>query len=182
MAWPKIVRRFQSVPNNADENDFYGPYNKLLNYLFPVLSDFTVVPQYQQPGSLRAPDWFVEFEVFFNNYPVFILELKKPTDIRYVSKRDEADEQIRRRLADLRRDCPIPKLHAVSAMGPRLCFYHVDTTNPRALIVPHVKPRDPDFVNDAAPEEWWNCDVLNNEGEERFRAVADEIKQACAGL
>jgi len=104
MVWPpKILSQFQLVPANPHEADFHGPYNKLLNYLFPIDSPFTVVPQYLKPasGSSLSSDYIVTFEVFLATRPVFILELKTPMDINYVSTRQLADEQIRRRLGDL---------------------------------------------------------------------------------
>jgi len=38
------------------------------------------------------------------------------------------------------------------------------------------------MVNDTAPAERWNCDVLDAEGEERLRAVVNSIKEDCANL
>ena len=32
----RIFRQFQAVPANCKETDFYGQYNKLLNYYFPL--------------------------------------------------------------------------------------------------------------------------------------------------
>jgi hypothetical protein len=49
-------------------------------------------------------------------------------------------------------------------------------------IVPASIPRDPERVNDVAPKEWWGHDILTQEGEEKFLAVVDEIKQACEAL
>jgi len=118
------LSQFQLVPANPHKPIFMNLNNKLLNYLFPIDSPFTVV----------SSDYIVTFEVFLANRPVFILELKTPTDINYISTRQLADEHIRRRLGDLggtswlhcASSCPIPTLHAVSAMRMRLCFYSVD--------------------------------------------------------
>ncbi|KIK29676.1 hypothetical protein PISMIDRAFT_88474, partial [Pisolithus microcarpus 441] len=65
--------------------------------------------------------------------------------------------------------CPIPTLHAVSAVGTRLFFYHLDTTN-----VP--------LANDTAPVERWDYDVLDVNGEARLHAVVDEMKEACENI
>jgi hypothetical protein len=37
-------------------------------------------------------------------------------------------------------------------------------------------------VTGMAPRERWDCDVLEEEGEKRFKSVVEEIKQACAAL
>ncbi len=78
--------------------------------------------------------------------------------------------------------CPIPTLHAVSAMGTRLCFYHLDTTDVAADIIPLNIPRHPTRVNDTAPMGRWDCDVLDAEGEGRLRSVVDSIKAACENI
>ena len=102
MVWPpNILGQFKLIPINPQEADFYGSYNKLLNYLFPIDSPFTVVPQYLKHGSSLTSDYIVTFEIFLATRPVFILELKTPMDINYVSTRQLANEQIRRRLGDL---------------------------------------------------------------------------------
>jgi hypothetical protein len=104
MPWPeKVLRQFQSIPANPSENEFHGPYNKLLYTIFPPDSDFTVAPQYLKPASAKASDYVVMFEVSLQNKPVFILELKPPRDIEFISTRQAADEQIRERVGDLTR-------------------------------------------------------------------------------
>ncbi|KAF9444434.1 hypothetical protein P691DRAFT_677586, partial [Macrolepiota fuliginosa MF-IS2] len=120
---------------------FYGPYNKLLHALFPTDTDFTVTPQYLQIGSTRVVNFLVTYEVLPRNRPVFVLALKAPRELVYISNRQDADEQMRRRLADLRDTCPIPTLHGVCTMGTRLCFYHVPSGNQNAVIYPPVIPR-----------------------------------------
>jgi hypothetical protein len=38
------------------------------------------------------------------------------------------------------------------------------------------------FDTDTTPQERWDCDILEDEGEMRFKSVVEEIKQACAAL
>jgi hypothetical protein len=38
------------------------------------------------------------------------------------------------------------------------------------------------FDTDTTPQERWDCDILEDEGETRFKSVVEEIKQACAVL
>ena len=35
-------------------------------------------------------------------------------------------------------------------------------------------------VTGRVPQERWDCDILEEEGEKRFKSLAEEIKQACA--
>jgi hypothetical protein len=97
----KVIRQFQTIPPNPIESDFHGAYNKLLYTLFPPDTDFTVVPQYLKPASLKSSDYIVTFEIFLEDKPVFILQLKKPADLDLISSRQAADVQIRERLRDL---------------------------------------------------------------------------------
>ncbi|KAH9037109.1 hypothetical protein EDB85DRAFT_657059 [Lactarius pseudohatsudake] len=181
--WPeKVLRQFQAVPVNPKESDFYGPYNKLLNYYFPPDTDFTVVPQYLKAASRDAADFIVSFEIRLENKPVLIVELKDPTAIQYISTRTEADDQIRRRIIDLAEHCPLDTLHAVSALGTKLCFYSLNVKNRAARIDPRRVDRDPDMANDYAPAERWNRDILEASGEDKLLAVIDEIKAGCAQL
>ena len=56
----------------------------------------------------------------------------------------------------------------------------------------HGQPIQPSFIPDprqivfymkgTAPEKWWDCDILENEGAKRFKSMVEEIKQACAAL
>ncbi|KAI6124297.1 hypothetical protein EDD17DRAFT_1486880, partial [Pisolithus thermaeus] len=160
--------------------EFHGAYNKLLHSLFPSDTPFTVIPQYFKYGSLRSCDFQVAFfEIVLGEGPVLILELKRPSALMNVSSRQAADQQIRERLLDLANSCPIRTLRAISAMGTRLSFYHLGTINAQAEIEPLAIPRHPTIVNDTAPEAWWDCDVLDANGEVRLRAVVDAIKEAC---
>ncbi|KAI9566197.1 hypothetical protein HD554DRAFT_2040427 [Boletus coccyginus] len=157
MPWPEeVIRQFETVPLDVDvrEHHFYGPYNKLLCSLFPLDTRFTVVPRYHEFDSLTSSDFVVCFEIVLENRPVFVLELKRPIDLKSISKRALVDIQIRRRLRSLGGACPIQILHGVSAFGTRLGFYRLDTTDPAADILPMVIDQDPESVNDTAPREW----------------------------
>jgi hypothetical protein len=181
--WPeKVLRQFQAVPASCRESDFYGPYNKLLNYYFAPDTDFTVVPQYLKAASRDSADFIFCFEIRLENKPVFIVELKDPAAIQHISTRAEADDQSRRRIIDLAESCPLNKLHAVSALGTKLCFYSLDVQNLAARIDPPRIDRDPDTVNDYVPAERWDRDVLDASGEDKLLAVINEIKTGCAEL
>jgi len=109
MVWPdNVIRQFQMVPKYPQQNDFHGPYNKLLNTLFPADSEYTVIPPFPEPGSSQASDWIVTTDVFLVDKPILILQLKKPGDLDLVSARELTDFQIRQRMADLRGKLWVP--------------------------------------------------------------------------
>ncbi|KAF9514296.1 hypothetical protein BS47DRAFT_1453681, partial [Hydnum rufescens UP504] len=146
----KVIHQFQTIPPRSTESDFHGPYNKLLNTLFPPDTDFTVMSQYLQPAFNTWADYTVSFEVFLENKPVLILQLKKPADLAWISSRKQLMRILECELADIVHECLIPTLHAVSAMGTRLCFYHVGTAAIPKEIIPHNIPRHPVFSVDTA--------------------------------
>lgn len=181
--WPeKVLRQFQTILLNPLGADFHGAYNKLLNTLFPPDSDFTVVPQYLKPSSTLTSESIVTFEIFLENRPVLMLELKTPGDLNYVSTRETADSQIRQRMVDLVATCPIPTLHAISAIGTALCFYSLETQNPNAEIKPLNIARHPTKINDTAPKDRWNFDVVSSAAAAKLREVVEEVKEACERL
>ncbi|KAF9503564.1 hypothetical protein BS47DRAFT_789130 [Hydnum rufescens UP504] len=188
MPWPsKITRAFATVEGGTDifvhENRYYGPYNKLLNTLFPPDSDFIVSPNYIPANIDNDTNFILSFEITLRHCTVLILEVKPPQHLLFYSVREAADEQIRRRLvdlSDLSGRAPLPVLYGISAMGTKLCFYELEKA-PRRL-TPQRIPRDREFTNDVAPQERWDCDVLEANGEQRLRALATQITEACERL
>ena len=183
IVWPQsIFTRFATIPFNPRKNDYYAPYNKLLNVLFPPDSPFTVEPQSRLIiAESREPiDFLVEYQVLWENanVPVFILEIETGPKLGLVSVR-EADIRIRKRLRDLISFCPLSKLHAVSAIGTKLCFY---TAEAGRVISPLRIVADDHFAIDTAPLERWDCDVLEVERAARLKAIVHEIQQECAQL
>ncbi|KZS99828.1 uncharacterized protein LAESUDRAFT_816829 [Laetiporus sulphureus 93-53] len=122
------------------------------------------------------------FEIQLLNRPVLILELKSPSHLRMQSKREKADDQIRSRMFDVVGDCPLNTLHAISAMGTKLCFYTLNTQDPAATINPPAVQRHATRVNETIPANRWADDILEDAGEQRFRAIVEEIKVGCAAL
>ncbi|KAH8991298.1 hypothetical protein EDB92DRAFT_690748 [Lactarius akahatsu] len=177
---PKVTKRFSTVPANARENDFYGPYNKLLYTLFPPDSDYTVAPQsHAVLTSHDSVDFVIEFEVLLEDKPVFFLEIKEPRKLAFESAREGADNQMRKRMRDLAPACPLDTLNGVSAFGTQLSFYTYD--NQRRLLPARISPH-PDIETDTAPLDRWDCNILEDEGAQRFKDLVEEIKRKCDEL
>ncbi|KAG2035015.1 hypothetical protein BDR03DRAFT_1093411 [Suillus americanus] len=175
-----VQRQFDIAKAGNDENVLHAPYNKLLNTLFPVDTDFTVIPNFQEINSTKgASDYLVTFELFLENQPVFVLELKREKDFSVRSKRTTADDQLRGRLGDLIDACPLPVLRGVSAFGTKLCFYSITKAG---LISPEYILASPKYVTDIAPVGRWNYDILAAEGEAELRRIVQVITTECAQL
>ena len=70
------------------------------------LDNFTVGPQFLPDPRAMARSIFL-LEVRLQNKPVFFYYLKPPSQLGPLIRRQEADEQLRRRMGDLCGQCPI---------------------------------------------------------------------------
>ena len=205
MPWPsKITEAFATVEDGAGliihEHQYNGPYNKLLYTLFPSDSDFTVLPNYFPDISEDGTGFVFSLEITFRQHPVLILQVKPAQCLLYPSTRGAADKRICFRLADLlgvwhrcrmrshdltadflpSEIAPLPVLYGISAIGTKLCFYEVEKASRR--VTPRRTFNDPDLITDVAPQERWDCDVLEADGEQRLRALVTQIMEACEHL
>ena len=166
--------------STASEKSFYGPWNRLLNTMFPVDSKFEVVPESPPVTLHEVVDFLILLIIYVEGTPVFVVEVKPPADFRFPSKRQEANQQLRRRLVDNSVDTEIPVLHGISAFGTKIAFYNYDlatkVTEPRKITP------DPELVTDATPEEWWAFDILEEEGAKKFQDVVENVKEMCSPL
>ncbi len=176
----KVMKRFSTIPPYPRENYFLGPYNKLLHTFFPADSDYTVIPQsYSFLDSYGSANTIIEFEVVFEDNPVFFLQIKESQSLAVLSARGKADDQMRKRMRDLAPNCPLDTLHGVSAFGTRLSFYSYDK---QTCILPRRVSLDGERETDFAPSSRWDCDILEDEEGQRFQDIVAEIKAKCYKL
>jgi hypothetical protein len=123
--------------------------------------------------------FIIEFEVLLKDKPVLFVEIKEPQKITLKSAREEADNRMRKRIGDLAPSCPLNTLNGVSAFGTRLAFYAYDK---QTHILPSRISPDPERETDTAPLDRWDCDILEDEGSQRFQDLVAEIKTRCDQL
>lgn len=90
MPWPVyIIRKFdRAVPEGEnDESKFYGPYNVLLNYLFPAGEEYMVVPQYKLPDKPKSINFTATFVIECQGKPIFFMEVKPSMHLQKPSLR-----------------------------------------------------------------------------------------------
>jgi hypothetical protein len=63
-------------------------------------------------------------------------------------------------------------------MGTKLCFYRAIN----GVVTPQEIPRQLNGINDVAAKDGWSYDILEADGEERFRAVVQEVIEGCNDL
>jgi len=69
---------------------------------------------------------------------------------------------------------PLRIVYGVSAMGPHLCFYKYDKDRPGLGITPSISWGE---GLDTTPRELWNYNVMDKEGENKLRGVAEEVRR-----
>lgn len=185
MPWPtKISRAFATKGGRTGviDNRYFSPYNQLLYTLFPPDSDFCISPNYYiPPGSTDPTDPVVSFEVTYHHQPILILVVMPPGHLSSVSTREAADKHIRRRFMDLSERALLPVLHGTIAMGTKLCFYEFRGPD-LASITPRRVTSNTEIPADVVPRDWWDCDILEAEGEERLRSLVAQITEECKCL
>ena len=79
--------------------------------------------------------------------------------------------------------CPLPTLHAISAFGTKLCLYktcpgHSDPSYILADPRLDIETKGKKLV----PEECWQTDILDKDGERVVKGVAQDIKEMLRSL
>lgn len=180
MPWPShIVAAFDSIPAGGlagatDEAVLYGALNVLLFHFFPPTELYVVSPQWKKPPQGFTVDFTTVFIVEIAQHPVFFIEVKAASCFSSLSGRANADEQMRKRFTELIECLAIPSLHGISMLGPHLSFYTYSKSDNK--LHPPCIPSDPVYVNDVAPAQRWNTEVMSEEGIRRFTEVADHVK------
>ncbi|RPB26085.1 hypothetical protein L211DRAFT_821000 [Terfezia boudieri ATCC MYA-4762] len=147
-------------------HNFMGPYNTLLNYLFPFEEDFVVVPQFKRPEQSKFTTIFI---ISRDGHPVLFVEVET---IRSFSTHFNSDIQMHETFKVLFDDVRVPKLYGISAMGTRICVYTMDRNN--GEILPEAIPHSPTRVTDTASAERWRYDIVQPGVEDVVRGIVDE--------
>jgi len=169
---------FQSVKPELESDFTPAAYNKLLNTLFPVNTPYTVFPQVHRHEDFAHVTARTTFTVYFRNTPVFLLDLHSYPTLSRISAREAADDHMRMHVRDLVPYCPLPTLHAVCAFGTRLAFYTVTTGQAiLPLRAAALRPHE-----DTTPADWWDCDLLEDDGAIRLKEVINKIRNQCENL
>ena len=96
----KVLCQFGIVPENASDDKYHGPYNKLLHSLFPIDSDFVVNLQFILDPQ-RIEHINVLYEVLLVDRPVLVLQVNFPGDLSRNLGRRNAEKELRVYMADV---------------------------------------------------------------------------------
>jgi hypothetical protein len=169
MVWDEFtLKQFGLInPLTTDENDFLGPYNSLLLDLFPSAEHYQVAPQFRRIAN--SSGLAMLFIVMKRRVPVLFIEIKT-----FMGSRASADQEMRERICEFASGILPSKLIGISAMGTRFAVYEY-TPEDREIIPLRIAPH-PDIMNNTAPKERWKYELLEADGEAKFKAIVAEIK------
>lgn len=84
---------------------------------------------------------------------------------------------MRQRYDALVEEINTPILYGVSALGTKISVYTYESQT--KMLTPLKIEKDLRVVNDRAPADRWNLDVLTHEGEQRIRQLVEHVKAMC---
>ncbi|EDQ98923.1 uncharacterized protein LACBIDRAFT_335537 [Laccaria bicolor S238N-H82] len=184
--WPQlIVNTFEKVDPEADKHSFYGPWNSVLFHCFLLSEGYIICPQFPvshiEPSITDTADFVITFSIMKNEATIFFVEVKAPKYLKDIYARGAADdsEQMRKRFDQLFESLPY-KMHGISAFGTNVCFYQLEKDNAtgimRFLRPPPAAKYSEQFLVDVAPKNWWNLNILDQEGYDKFMEFVEEAK------
>lgn len=179
---PEIMESFRSMKPELESDFTPAAYNKLLNTLFPVNTPYTVFPQVHRHEDSSTPSSRTTFTVYYKNTPVFLLDLHPYPNLARISTREVADNHIRMHVRDLLPYCPLPALYALSAFGTRLAFYTITPGSPILPVRATSSENTSAYEDGGAPADWWDCDLLDDDGAIRLKEVVNKIRNQCENL
>ena len=102
---------------------------------------------------------------------IFFLEIKPPGHDD--DSRIAADGQMRNIFHSLYDLTPLPTLHSISPMGPRLAFYCLDKA--AGNIDPEYVEWSRSCIRDGVPANRWHLNIMTAVGYERFMEVVNDV-------
>jgi hypothetical protein len=177
-----ILNAFISIPGGIEfshhESAFYGPYNAILNFLFPASENFLITPQYlrSSEGLGHTNDHNVVFVVEHTQHrvPVFFLEVKHPDHYKTLAGRAQADKRMRLLFAEFAERVELEKLYDVSALGVQVGYYELEGAD--GSIYPREIPYDGNYVTNVAPVNRWPYNILSEGGWNEVVRIAEAVK------
>ena len=170
---PEWIRDdFSAIPmTSVDENLYYSAINALLNEYFPR-PFYRIYPQARPvAGPTRQS---IDFLVTHNDLPLFFIEAKARGRLGLRAAREDADGQMRLRLAQLWDACPATTLFGVSLFGNRMCLY---SSRGPTYSSPKANTQSNRYVTDVSPISRYSTDITTLDGSREMVRVFGRVRQ-----
>ncbi|KAF8192776.1 hypothetical protein K438DRAFT_2134248 [Mycena galopus ATCC 62051] len=154
------------VPQSSLEDQYYGPYNKMLNCCFSGNFDFVVAPQAPSYYDRDALPTSSASSYSTSNRSLSSSSRSNTPRLTFVS-RPNAKKQLNHAF-------PVPKFYGLSVFGTNMRVYCCDSGE----ISPWVVPND---SNQILPNEHlenrWSVDILSDKGFSEMKRIVNYIKE-----
>ena len=180
--WSQKIIHLSAHVNDqqTNENYFYPLWNAILGEAFPE-EDFAICPQYPTRPTAAGREGAIDYAVTYliqdaahDDCPVFFVEVKPPTDMRYPSARERTAAQMKQRFKALLVDLRIPMLYGISAFGRNIAYFSFNSQSQR--IVPNIVGNTGEYIRGVAPADHWNSNIMEPEGRAEFLRIVGEVK------
>ncbi|KAF9405515.1 hypothetical protein BGZ76_006548, partial [Entomortierella beljakovae] len=166
---PLATEVLLGVPADAVEQAYYGPYNMILNQVFPAQDRYMVAPQ-THPNGREAIDFLIEYLVMMDRRVIMVVEVKRENVLQFEHARVEADLQVRDRFRSMRNDIALSETVGISIFG-RFC--RVYSYN---RVTQQITTNGGNDLN----QTHWNIDLNTLQGRMQLAAVFEQAKQLVA--
>ena len=172
------VLKFANDIGETNASKLYEPYYTLLTHLFPPEEGYFVFLRYKPPTKLRSvgntTHYIVKREK--DHSTVFLLQVRSAEDLDHISHRQEADSKMREKFRHVFGGVFIEMLYGASAMGTKICIYKLHIRSRLLFPFESAIPSSPNLVTNMAPLEWWNIDLLTQDGQCQLGKIVHHIK------
>ncbi|KAJ3042811.1 hypothetical protein HDV00_006632 [Rhizophlyctis rosea] len=189
----RLFRLALNPRNTNHQNHLLTAYTSLLHDLFPKSENYVIGPQpfptVANPPCNSTPYLLVTKLISQPLHdstdwqdtllPIFLLHAHPPSHFHSSLHRESADAQMRTLFrSDMVQEAAgrTGGFEGVCCMGGKVCFYSFDAGT-RVLVPVEVGERGFGQVRECPPRGWWEWDLLEGEGWEKFWGVVEGVKR-----
>ena len=162
--------------NETFENDFFGLYNAILFFWFPMDEGYVVCPKWAIPNCGRTEDCTINFVIQHHKCPLLLIDIKPPSYFHTDSGRNLAISQVIAHLDEIGpTNLHADRLYAISAIGKRwrACYALRSSDGENGQPVEGVAEKT--SLLSARPE-CWNPDITSDASWEALQGIVQQIK------
>ncbi|KAF9102727.1 hypothetical protein BGX27_010872 [Mortierella sp. AM989] len=164
--WPiELTNYLLGVEYGALDQEYYAPFNALLNNVFPFAEHFAVAPQ-TYPNPREPGDYLIELLLLANDNVVGGVQIKRESDIDQEIERRAAHKQVLDRFRTMHHLIHVPAVVMVSAFG-RYCRVYRHTLATRTAVP---------AMTASIERDQWDIDLSRPQGRHQLNAAFNEIK------
>ena len=178
-AYPQVILTKAISLNNdneTSENKFFGLYNGILFFWFPIDEGYDVCPKWLIPNCGRTEDCTINFVIAHHGHPLLLIDISPPSYFHLDSGRNLAISQVVSHLDEVGpTNQYADRLYAISAIGIRwrACYALRGSDGKNGQAVKGVAEKTSLL---SAQPECWNPDITSDASWEALQGIVQQIK------